>query len=124
VAQYNQEKAALGAVVASVDRNSRSFRPKVYFEEVANKGGVTIEALQADDAVIPEDNPLAEEFSNVNIEFRLPKVSIPRMLKFLGEVEKSDQTLFLSNLVIRGRYGDKLYFDTQAKVTGLKVKGD
>ncbi|MGE0172171.1 MAG: hypothetical protein AB7T49_05275 [Oligoflexales bacterium] len=123
VAEYNQEKNSLNTIKDSVSRKTSSFKPKVFFEGIANQTGVVIEALQTEDTDIVEGNPLAGDFQTTNVEFKLPKISIPKMLKFFGEVEKADQNLSVSNLTIRARFGDKLYFDTQAKVVGLKVKG-
>ena len=54
---------------------------------------------------------------------RLPNISIPRLLGFLVEVEKSNKYLRVQDLQIRGRYGTKLYFDSQVKVRGYDVNG-
>jgi len=48
----------------------------------------------------------------------MPNISIPRLLSFLVEVEKSNKYLRVQDLQIRARYGTKLYFDSQAKVRG------
>ena len=97
-------------------------RPKAFFEQKANEVGVSLESLKSEEVDITGDSPLIDEFRYVNVEFRLPKVSIPRMLKFFGEIEKSGKNLSVQNLVIRARYGDRLYFDTQARVVGYKTK--
>jgi hypothetical protein len=123
VADYNTERQTLNTIKDSVGRKTQSFKPKVFFEGIANQTGVVIEALQTEDTDLVEGSPLAADFQTTNVEFKLPKISIPKMLKFFGEVEKADQNLSVSNLTIRARYGDKLYFDTQAKVIGLKIKG-
>lgn len=122
-AQYKREKESLDWVVSTVDRKTSQLKPKPFFEQLANQTGVTMEGLRSDEAPIPEDSPLATNFKQVNVEFRLPKVSIPRLLKFFTEIEKADQGMSVRDLTIRARYGDKLFFDSQAKVTGLKVKG-
>lgn len=122
-AQYRREKENLDWLTSNVDRKTSNLRPKPFFEQIANQVGVNMEGLRSDEAEIPEDSPLAKNFRLVNIEFRLPKVSVPRMLKFFTEVEKSDQTLTARDVTIRARYGDKLFFDVQAKVSGYKVKG-
>lgn len=119
--EYEMEKANMDALIKDIETKMGSVHPKPFFEQKANQVGVTIEGLRSEDADIPADSPLAKNFKYTNVEFRLPKVSIPRLLKFLGEVERSDKNFTISNLQIRARYGDRLYFDTQAKVVAYKV---
>ena len=70
---------------------------------------------------LPVDNPLSEKAQEVKVEMRMPNISIPRLMSFLVEVEKSNKYLKVQDLQIRGRYGTKLYFDGQAKVRGYDV---
>lgn len=122
-AQYKRERESFDWVVSTVDRKTSQLKPKPFFEQLANQTGVTMEGLRSDEGAIAEDTALANNFSQVNVEFRLPKVSIPRLLKFFTEIEKADQGMSVKDLTVRARYGDKLFFDAQAKVVGLKVKG-
>lgn len=122
-AQYKKEKANFDWVVQTVQRKTGSLRAKPFFEQMANQVGVVMEGLRSEEIPVPEDSPLAKNFVLINTEFRLPKVSIPRLLKFFSEIEKADQGMMVRDLVIRARYGDKLFFDVQARVTGYKVKG-
>ncbi len=118
---YKVARARMDWLKQSVENKSgEEFRPKPYFEKVANRVGVTLEALKSDEVEIAKDNPLSLSFKEIQISFRMPKVSIPRLLKFLTEIEKSGQTLTVRDLKIRARYGDRLYFDTEALVTGYK----
>lgn len=120
---YDTEQKRYRELTNIVRRSSQNFRPKPFFESKANQVGVSITDLKSSDVDIPPDSPLSADFKHVAIDFRLPKVSIPRMLKFLGEIEKSGKNLNINNLQIRTRYGDRLYFETSAKVIGYKVGG-
>ena len=120
---YKNETKKFDNMVQAIDRKTRGLRPKPFFEKKANQVGITISDLRSNESEIPADSPLSERFKYVNIDFKTPKVSIPRMLKFLGEIEKSNKHLVIQNLQVRTRYGDKLFFETQTKVVGYKTGG-
>ena len=118
---YDFENKRYRELKTIVRRSSQGFRPKPFFESKSNQVGVSITDLRSNDTDISGDSPLSTDFKHVSVEFRLPKVSIPRLLKFLGEVEKSGKNLNVHSLQIRTRYGDRLYFETSAKVIGYKT---
>jgi hypothetical protein len=120
--EYTSEKERLDWLLKSVGSKTGSLRPKPFLEEKANQLGIVLEGLKSEEVDIPQDNPLSHDFMYVNVDFRLPKISIPRMLKFFEEIERADKGLSIRNLQIRARYGDKLFFDVQARLTGLKVR--
>ena len=117
-AMYEQENRNFEKLVDMVERKTKQVSLKPFFEKIANDQGVTIEGLSDNKSPLPADNPLAERFQEVRVEMRMPNISIPRLLSFLVEVEKSNKYLRVQDLQIRGRYGTKLYFDSQAKVRG------
>ena len=119
-AELKLENKRMKWLERSIENKTQSFRPKPFFEKTANKVGVTLKSLRSQEGEIPQDNPLSLTFKEVQVEFQMPKVSIPRMLEFMSEVEKSRKTLTVKNLKIRARYGDRLYFDTEAEVVGFK----
>jgi len=94
---------------------------KPFFEKIANEQGVALEGLTDQKGALPADNALSEKMQEVRVDMRLPNISIPRLMTFLVEVEKSNKYLRLQDLQVRGRYGTKLYFDAQAKVRGYDV---
>lgn len=121
--EYRQENGRLDWLTKTVDRKTSNLRPKPFFEQKANQVGVTLEGLRSEEVEIPEDDPLSRSFKQININFRLTKISIPRLLKFLSEIEKSDKFLTTRNLKVRARFGDRLFFDAEARVSGYKVGG-
>ncbi len=120
---YEQETKNFDKLVETVDRKTRSMSLKPFFEKIANDLGVTIEGLNDQKAPLSADNPLAEKMQEVRVEMRLPNISIPRMMSFLVEIEKSNKYLRVQDLTVRGRYGTKLFFDGQAKVRGYDIAG-
>lgn len=119
--KYEYENKRYRELKNIINRASQGFRPKPFFEAKSNQIGVAITDLRSTDADISPDSPLSNDFKNISVDFRLPKVSIPRLLKFLGELEKSGKNLNVHSLQIRTRYGDRLFFETNAKVLGYKV---
>jgi len=120
---YDQELKRYQELKSIVARNSSEFKPKPYFESKSNQVGVQIQDLRSQDSEIASDSPLATDFRYSTVEFRLPKVSLPRLLKFIEEVEKGNPSLNFHSLQIRTRYGDRLFFETNAKVVAYKVGG-
>ena len=120
-AEFRKEKENLNQLVRNVSDKTGDLRPKVFFEKAAQTVGVSMEGLRDEVASFPEDSTtLSQNFKAVNIDFRIPKVSIPKLLKFVGEIEKSDKYLKVHSMQIRARYGDRLFFETNLKITGFK----
>lgn len=108
---------------AMVSRASSGFKPKPFFEAMANRIGVTITDLRSSETEVDPSSPLSRDFRNVVIDFKMPKVSVPRLIRFLSEIEKSDKFINVSNLEIRSRFGERLYFEVSAKVVGFLPRG-
>jgi hypothetical protein len=122
-ATYDQELRRYQELKSMVSRSAADFKPKPFFESKANQVGVAIADLRSQDTEIPAESPLSQDFRYVSVEFKLPKVSLPRLLKFIEEVEKGNSNLNIHSLQVRTRYGDRLFFETSAKVMGYKVGG-
>ncbi|RZA18992.1 MAG: hypothetical protein EOP10_20200 [Proteobacteria bacterium] len=122
-ANYDQELKRFQELKGIVARNSADFKPKPYFESKSNQVGVQIQDLRSQDSEISGDSALATDFRYSTVEFRLPKVSLPRLLKFIEEVEKGNPNLNFHSLQVRTRYGDRLFFETNAKVVAYKTAG-
>lgn len=122
-ASYESELHRYQELKSLVSRNANDFKPKPYFESKSNQVGVAISDLRSQDSDIPAESALAQDFRYSQVDFRLPKVSLPRLLKFVEEVEKGNPNLIFHSLQIRTRYGDRLFFETNAKVVGYKTGG-
>lgn len=98
-----------------------SFKP--FFEKLTKEKGVTMKDLNEKEVDFESSNPLGDQgVKQVNVEMRVPQISIPRLLNFISEVEKSERYVRLKDLKITGQYGNKLYFDTNIVFRGYSVK--
>ena len=120
---YEQENKNFEKLIDTVERKTKQMSIKPFFEKIANEQSVTLEGLTDQKAALPADSALSEKMQEVRVEMRLPNISVPRLMTFLVEVEKSNTYLRVQDLQVRGRYGTKLYFDAQAKVRGYDIGG-
>lgn len=111
--RYNQLLEMMGK------QNAVAKKPQL--EKVSKDVGVELEGLAEAKVPLPNDNPLSKKVQEAKLDMRLSNISIPRLLNFLVEVEKSNSLLRIRDLTIRGRYGTKLYFDSQIVVRGYTV---
>lgn len=118
---YDVENKNFEKLVDTIDKKTKQVSLKPLFEKIANDLGVTLEGINDQRAPLPADNPLAEKVQEVRVDMRLPNISIPRLLNFLVEIEKTNKYLRVQELVVRGRYGTKLFFDGTVKVRGYDV---
>ncbi len=122
-AQYASEHESYDRLVGSITRKTGSLRAKPFFEEKAQSLGIEMQGLNDKSEPLPLENPLSQKMSYVKVEVRLPKISIPRLLSLLTEVEKSGNYLSVEDLTIRNRLGTKLYFDAEVEFRGYKSEG-
>lgn len=120
---YDQENKNYEKLVETIEKRTKSVSIKPFFEKIANDMGVTIEGLTDQKTPLSAENALSEKVQEVRVEMRLPNISVPRLMTFLVEIEKSNKYLRVQDLQIRGRYGTKLFFDAQVKVRGYDVGG-
>lgn len=116
------ENNRFNQLVSSVKKKTRAIKFKPYFEKISSKVNVPIKNMNEKNIDIDQNNPLSEHLTEVHIDLRLAKVSIPRLLTFLIEIERSGRFLRVQNLRITGLYGNKLFFDSEIVVRGYKVK--
>lgn len=118
---YEVENKNYEKLVDTVQRKAKQISLKPFFEKIANDLGVTIEGISDQKVPLAADNPLSDKLQEIRVEMRLPNISIPRLLNFVVEIEKSGKYLKVQDLQIRARYGTKLFFDGQIKVRGYDV---
>jgi len=118
---YEVENKNYEKLIDTVQRKTKQVSLKPFFEKIANDLSVTIEGINDQKVPLAADNPLSEKLQEVRVEMRLPNISIPKLLSFIVEIEKSGKYLRVQDLQIRARYGTKLFFDGQIKVRGYDV---
>jgi hypothetical protein len=68
------------------------------------------------------DDPLSETFSEVEAQVSFPKISLPKLVRFLVDLESSGNYLRIHALTIKHRHENKLYFDMKTTIKGLANK--
>jgi len=113
--ELKTEYARIDATYSRLERDLSSatseFRVKPFLEKIANEQGVLIEGINEQRLDLPSDNPLNSNFQETRVDWRLSNISIPKLLTFLVEVEKSGNYVRIYDLTIKGRFGNRLYFD-------------
>lgn len=120
-AVYAKEDQRFVKLVDNVTRKTRNVKAKPLFEKVAREQNVSVEGLKETKNPLSTENPLAEKMDEVRVDFSFTNISIPRLLNFLVEIEKSNALLRIQDFKVKGRYGTKLYFDADAKVRGYST---
>jgi hypothetical protein len=120
-AEYNMEERKFEKLLADLQRRTAQFKMKPFFEKISKDLNIQIERLEEKKIPIPADNPMADKVSEINVDMHLPNISIPRLLNFLVEVERSKHFLRVKDLQVRGRFGTKLFFDAYIKIRGYEV---
>jgi len=122
-AEYNEQQDKYNKLLATVKRRTDTVRMKPFFEEKAQTLGVQLQGLSDSKEPMAAENPMSKNVQYVIADMRLQNISIPRLLDFLIEVEKSNNFLSVETLQIRARYGTRLYFDTQVRFRGYAIEG-
>lgn len=108
--------------LSSLIRKRATINFKPFFEKVAQSKDISVRDISEKSESLPSDDPLSAKFSRTAITINFPKISIPRMLAFVTDVEKSGHYLRLRDIKVTGQYGNKLYFDTEMVFLGYSRK--
>ena len=120
-AEESLESARFNQLISTVKSRTRSINFKPFFERLSRQAKIPLKSITDRQPEMDANNPLSEKLQEVHIDMRLSKVSIPRLMNFLVDIEKSNHYLRIQNLKITGLYGNKLYFDVDVLVRGYKV---
>jgi hypothetical protein len=108
-------------LVNMVKSKSGNVAYKPYFEKISRDLNLEIKEIREKEVDADPNNLLASRLAEQHVDVRLSKVSIPKLLSFLIEVEKDGHFVRVQNLKITGIYGNKLYFDVETIFRGYKV---
>lgn len=121
--QFTKEEKTFDKLLTRVRSKTGSIGSfKSHFETISRKESVNISSLNEKIVKIADENPLSTEMNQVKVDVDVDNISLPKIMKYIVAIEKSDKFLKVSDLKIRSRYGTKLYFDTQMSVKGYKVR--
>ncbi len=120
-AEEAAESQSFDKLVDNITRKTRDLNFKPFFEKVSRTLNIPINNIGERPVEIDSANPLSLVMKEVHLDMRLSKISIPKLLEFMIEVEKSDRYLRVQNLKITGIYGNKLYFDVDVLIRGYQT---
>jgi hypothetical protein len=118
---YEIEDKKFDKLYDLISRRTRGLRMKPEFEKIARNLGVTIDSVTEKKIPLASDNPLSDKVQEVHVDLRLGNISVPRLLNFLVDIEKSNKYLRVIDLKIGARYGTRLFFDANVKIRGYSV---
>ncbi|MFK7823046.1 MAG: hypothetical protein AB8G05_02750 [Oligoflexales bacterium] len=116
-----REGARFDKLIDKVKSRTRSITFKPFFERLSRQSKIPLKSISDRQPEMDPQNPLSARMQEVHVDLKLAKVSIPRLLNFLVDIEKANHYLRVQNLKITGIYGNKLYFDVDVLVRGYKV---
>lgn len=119
---FVQETKRYDSVIDSLQRATQSLSLKPFVEKTSKSVQVTVRDLAERKSDLPADIAMADRVKYANINVDISKVSIPRLMKFMVEIERSRSFLKIDDLEIRARYQDNLYFDAKLRVRGYSVE--
>lgn len=112
------EGERLEKLVAFVESRTGGFSAKPFFEKLSKDVKVKIASINERAVDLDPKNPLAKSIKSIQVDIAISKISIPRLLKFLSELEKARHLLRVQDLKVTGLYGDRLYFEAEILVRG------
>jgi len=118
--EFGMENSKFTLLIDSVKSKVDATSYKPFLDQLAKKNGLSLGQLDERDVAATEDSPMGKELRDVTIDVNFDNVSLPRLLKFLTEIEKSGKYVRIDDLRIRSRYGTKLYFDAKVLFRAYK----
>ncbi|MCB9228109.1 MAG: hypothetical protein H6618_00710 [Deltaproteobacteria bacterium] len=115
------ESARFDQLIEKVKGKTRSLHFKPFFERLSRQENVPLKSLSDRQPEMDANNPLASRIREVQVDLKISRVSIPKLLDFLISIEKSNHYLRIQNMKITGIYGNKLYFDVDILIRGYKA---
>jgi hypothetical protein len=117
---FRVEQEKYDSLVTQVTSRIRAESIKTFAAKLAEQQGLTLEPGNPKDVPLPPENPLSEKIQEVHLELKLRKVSIPRLLKFVMELEKSRYFIKVQDLKIDAIFGTKMYFNADIRLRGYR----
>ena len=121
--EYNVERKKLDNFIFLLESKNDSLRIKPYFEKMSKLNNIEIKDIKEKDVESDLSDPFFEKVTEVLVEMKLPKISIPKLMGFLVDVEKSNYFFRIKDLKIKGLYGNKLYFDSRVSFRTYRISG-
>ena len=112
-AENEEAKADLNLLKDRVKSRLKGFSIKPFFEKMSSEAGVEIRSTKVKGAETIPLEELSSFLKEQDVEIVISKISLPRLLKFISSIEKSQNYVRVKDLRIRDLSGKKLYFEVQ-----------
>ena len=105
-----RETSRFDKLISKVKSRTRSLTFKPFFEKLSRKSNISLKTITDRQPEMDSQNPLSKRLQEFQIDLKLAKVSIPKIINFLIDIEKANHFLRVQNLKITGIHGTKLFF--------------
>jgi hypothetical protein len=119
--EYQMQDKRFNKLVDNIKRKTKDVSFKPFFEKLSREKNVQIKDISEKTSEMDSSNALSDKVKEARVEMRLPNISIPRLLDFLIEIEKSGHYLRIEDIKISATYGNKFFFDTTLVIRGYNV---
>jgi hypothetical protein len=109
--KYTATKNGYDTLLKSVTNKTKNLRLKAFFEKKMKEEKIEYRALETRELEADPTNIIYEKIKEHEIEIRISRISIPKIMSFIVKVEKSPHLIRVKDFRIVGIYGTKLYFD-------------
>ncbi len=93
------------------------FKPMI--ETISNELGVKVRNLKDIKSIdFSAENPLRGKFKKAGIQLEFDRISIPKLIKFVEQIDKQNKFLSIQEIDIGEIYKTRLYFKAKITVTG------
>jgi len=98
-------------LIKIVDNKISNLRLKSFFEKTMKEKKIEYRDLNTVPVESDGTDPIFERIKEYNVEIRISKISIPKIIDFIIKVEKSSYLIKIRDFKVTGLYGNKLFFD-------------
>ena len=111
--QFEEVNGRLSAVEARIARGQRG-NLRTTLETLASQAAVKIESME------PQASPANDRYRETKVEVGLKQVSLPQTVRYLHEIESTDQVLSVKTLRIRTRTDNPEMLDVTFTVSSFE----
>lgn len=111
--QFEDVNGRLSAVEARIAQGERG-NLRTTLETLATRAAVKIESME------PQSSPANERYKETKVEVGLKQVTLPQTVRYLHEIESTDQVLSVKTLRIRTRSDDAELLDVTFTVSSFE----
>lgn len=112
-AQYQEVNGRLSAVEQRIASGTRG-NLRTTLETLASQAAVKIESME------PQSSPAHDRYKETKVEVGLKRVTLPQTVRYLHEIESTDQALSVKTLRVRSRSDNPELLDVTFTVSSFE----